>query len=105
MICLSKIALEEMIRILDESSELIVAVKEIQRTLTYILDETIANKARIEVLERKSLTYIKNYVKELKKLLRDLENNVQSLIEQVDGIHRKILKEILRVGKAIESFE
>jgi len=102
---LSKIALEEMIRILDESSELIVAVKEIQRTLTYILDETIANKARIEVLERKSLTYIKNYVKELKKLLRDLENNVQSLIEQVDGIHRKILKEILRVGKAIESFE
>lgn len=105
MICLSKIALEEMIRILDESSELIVAVKEIQRTLTYILDETIANKARIEVFERKSLTYIKNYVKELKKLLRDLENNVQSLIEQVDGIHRKILKEILRVGKAIESFE
>jgi len=105
VICLSKIALEEMIRILDESSELIVAVKEIQRTLTYILDETIANKARIEVLERKSLTYIKNYVKELKKLLRDLENNVQSLIEQVDGIHRKILKEILRVGKAIESFE
>jgi len=105
VICLSKIALEEMIRILDESSELIVAVKEIQRTLTYILDETIANKARIEVFERKSLTYIKNYVKELKKLLRDLENNVQSLIEQVDGIHRKILKEILRVGKAIESFE
>jgi len=98
-------ALKEMVRIIDESSELIVLVKDVQKALTNVLAETTASKARIEVLERRSLTYIKNYAKELKKLLRDLESNVQSLIEQVDRIYRKTLNEMLKVEKAIESFE